>query len=98
MQKIEYYLFSGEEICYLREKMGLTKDTLANLLNIPVSRLIRLESGKQEISPGQSKVFVSVLKEHFNYNIRIHCSLDTFLKVVLKKGNSKTLSASCSKP
>lgn len=94
MKRIEYYLFSGEEIRYLREKMELTKDTLAHHLNISVTQLIRLESGKIEISPTQSHILVSVLKKHFNYSVHTHCSLDAFLKILFKKGESRTLSVS----
>lgn len=83
MQKIEYYLFTGEEIQLLREKMGYRKRRLAYLLQISETQLNNLESDKKEITPALSKLFVEILKKHFNYDNGY--SLDTFLRIALKK-------------
>ena len=45
MQKIEYYLFTGDEISKLREKMRLSKDCFKHLLNITEFRLKQIEAG-----------------------------------------------------
>lgn len=60
MQMIEFYLFTGDEISKLREKMGLSKDSFKHLLNITAFRLKQIESGKKELTPDQSMIVVDV--------------------------------------
>lgn len=60
MQKIEFYLFTGDEISKLREKMVLSKDSFKHLLNITEFRLKQIESGKKEFTPDQSMILVDV--------------------------------------
>ncbi|MBQ9222090.1 helix-turn-helix domain-containing protein [Succinivibrio sp.] len=82
MQKIEFYLFTGDEICKLREKMGLSKDSFKHLLNITEFRLKQLETGKKELTPEQSKLLVDALKKQFKYDASY--SVESFLKIQLK--------------
>ncbi len=60
MQMIEFYLFTGDEISKLREKMGLSKDSFKHLLNITEFRLKQIEAGKKELTPEQSMILVDV--------------------------------------
>ena len=60
---IEFYLFTGDEISKLREKMGLLKDSFKHLLNITEFRLKQIEAGKKELTPEQSKLLVDVPKK-----------------------------------
>ena len=82
MQKIEFYLFTGDEISKLREKMGLSKGSFKHLLNITEFRLKQLETGKKEITLEQSMILVDALKKQFKYDASY--SVETFLKIQLK--------------
>ena len=67
MQKIVFYLFSGGEMRFLRSRMKLTRDAMAQNLNISRAQLIALESNRKEITPELSRNFVEVLKREFKY-------------------------------
>ncbi len=83
MQKIVFYLFSGGEMLQLRRKMKLTREAMAQNLNISRAMLISLESGRKELNPDLSQIFVEVLKRELKYPKKL--SLDTFLKIALEK-------------
>ena len=65
MQKIVFYLFSGGEMRQLRRKMKLTREAMAQNLNISRAQLISLESGRKELTPDLSQIFVEVLKREY---------------------------------
>ena len=82
MQMIEFYLFTGDEISKLREKMGLLKDSFKHLLNITEFRLKQIEAREKELTPEQSMILVDAFKKQFKYDASY--SVETFLKIQLK--------------
>lgn len=83
MQKIVFYLFSGVEMRQLRRKMNLSRDAMAQNLNISRAKLISLEYGRKELTPELSQIFIEVLKRELKYPKKL--SIDTFLKIALEK-------------
>lgn len=82
MQKIEYYLFSGDEFRHLRKKMRFTKTEMAEMLELSLPMISLIESGKRALSPEASNLFVDVVKKYLDY--KINMSVDTFLKIQLR--------------
>lgn len=78
MQKIVFYLFSGGEMRQLRRKMKLTREAMAQNLNISSAQLISLEFGRKSLTPDLSQIFVEVLKRELKFPKKL--SLDTFFR------------------
>ena len=83
MQKIEFYLFTGDEISKLREKMVLSKDSFKHLLNITEFRLKQIESVWRQ----HDQIIISnLLKPDFQPNRQVIVPIYKFTTLCQKPG------------